>query len=29
MIRKINSETMIEEIKEIKEDILVNGNDEK
>ena len=26
MIRKINSETMIEEIQNIKEDILVNGN---
>ena len=26
MIRKINSETMIEEIQDIREDILVNGN---
>ena len=26
MIREINSETMIEEIQNIKEDILVNGN---
>ena len=26
MMRKINSETMIEEIQNIKEDILVNGN---
>ena len=26
MIRKINSETMIEEVQNIKEDILVNGN---
>lgn len=26
MIRKINSETMIEEIKDIREDIFVNGN---
>ena len=26
MIREINSETMIEEIQNIKEDILINGN---